>query len=239
MCSLEQWKQVVVSVFGRSIPAKYLNKLCANLILVHIGLKPSYLWDLPVKIKKTNIYTLVDSLKSHSLLDENVFAFLLCEEYFIINKRELENTLIILDEVVFVDCSAHIPNPVVIEDATKEHEMAQLFFKAVLNHISQNVLTVEIDADWYPPTLFGLLLGYPVVYWASSCENNLSQQTLLLCKLSYSTTNLPVEEAYSFSVPLIMSLISCVENWKDRLKNRFNGNLTLSTSNVSFTSVIL
>lgn len=239
MCSLEQWKQVVLTVFGKSIPPKYLNTLCANLILVHIGLKPSYLWDLPVKINKSNIYNLVDTLKKQSILDSNVFVLLLCEEYFIINKRELENMLTILDKVAFVDCSADLSNPVLIADSTRLIEMSRLFMEAILNHISQHLLTMEVEADWYPPTLFGLLLGYPVVYWASSCENNLSQQALLLCKLHYSSDNICVEDAYSFSAPLNISSATIVEKWKERLEKRFTGNLTLSTSNIVSTSVIL
>jgi len=89
---------------------------------------------------------------------------------------------------------------------------------------TDDAFTLELSPDVNRTTVFGLLLGYPIVYWYSnvtSADNCLSQVPLRVFRISAidSTANGQPTVVYSFTVPeqLYSHCKSFIDNWQKRL----------------------
>lgn len=238
MSSVDEWEKVIKSSLKKGTNSKHINVLSCNLIAVNIGLKPSYLWDIPVKLDIYKIKQVLSALKASKLLSENVVTFELSGDYFSCNLKEIKNLFDHLSETKFVDCSFQLDTPKVIENWSSIHQSIKEFM-IIREHFNQDFFVMEEKTNWCLPTLYGFLLGYPYVYWSSSTENNLSLNPLLLFKVNYSSDSLKLDSVYSFTAPTCVAVSSHVDGWLARLKEKLPGLVTMTTSSVSYLSVVL
>lgn len=238
MSSVDEWEKVIKSSLKKGTNSKHINVLSCNLIAVNIGLKPSYLWDIPVKLDIYKINQVLSALKASKLLSENVVTFELSGDYFSCNLKEIENLFDHLSETKFVDCSLQLDTPKVIENCSSIHQSIKEFM-IIREHFNKDFFAVEEKTNWCLPSLYGFLLGYPYVYWSSSTENNLSLHPLLLFKVNYSSDSLKLDSVYSFTAPTCVAVSSHVDGWLAKLKEKFPGLVTMTTSSVSYLSVVL
>lgn len=239
MSSVDEWEQVIKSSLKKGTNSKHIKVLSCNLIAVNIGLKPSYLWDIPVKLDIYKINQVLSALKASKLLSENVVTFELSGDYFSCNLKEMENLFDHLSETKFVDCSLQLNTPKVIENLSGIHQSIKECMIYIRENANKEYFAMEEKTHWCSPSLYGFLLGYPIVYWSSSTENNLSLNPLFLFKVSYSSDSLKIESVYSFTAPTCVAVNSHVECWLARLNDKFPGLVTMTTSTVSHMSVVL
>ena len=89
---------------------------------------------------------------------------------------------------------------------------------------TDNAFTLELSPDINRSTVFGLLLGYPVVYWynnATSADNCLSHVPLRLFQISAVDSTVDSQPAviYSFTIPeqLYSNCQFFIDNWQKQL----------------------
>lgn len=216
-----------------------MKVLSCNLLAVNIGLKPSYLWDIPVQLDTNEINQILSALKSSTLLSENVVTFELGGDYFSCNIKEINYLFDQISHTKFVDCSVELNTPKVIEHLNDIHQSIKECMIIIRENVNKEFFVIQGKAHWCSPTLYGFLLGYPTVYWSSSTENNLSLHSLLLFKVNYSSVNLKLEGIFSFTAPTCVALSSHVEAWIKKLKKKLPGLVTMTNTTVSNLSVIL
>ena len=128
-----------------------------------------------------------------------------------------------------------------------------------LGRASAPVLELNSKPDWNFSTLFGVLLGYPVVYWYSDiqhCSNCLSMVPLSVHRVTansddlQTSANLPCAKLsevrrehpiYSFSVPnaLVPHLQNSIDDWFKRVRAKSHKELKLTCELVTLPSVTL
>lgn len=239
MSSIDEWDKVIKSSLKKGTSSKHIKVLSCNLIAVNIGLKPSYLWDIPIKLDIYKINLVLSALKASKLLSENVVTFELSGDYFSCNLIEIENLFDHLSETKFVDCSLQLETPKIIENWSRIHQSIKELMIVIKENVNRDFFAIEEKTHWCSPTLYGFLLGYPYVYWSSSTENNLSLNPLFLFKVNYSSDSLKLEGVYSFTAPTCIAVSSHVEDWLARINDKLPGLVTMTTSSVSYLSVIL
>lgn len=241
MNSLQEWDNILHTVFNCSFSQKYLKIVYGNLLSVNIGIKPSYLWDIPIKVDQSQINHMLNLLKLKNIISEFIFTLKLGEDIFCINLLEIRNLQNNLQSSLlkFVNCSFELKSPEVMTDFIEIKKMLNELLEFILKNQSNEVLYIEEKSDWCMPCIYGVLLGYPVIYWTSSYDNNLCYQPLDLFKFNYTNKYFASKQLYSFSVPCVVKLSSYVEDWKNKLNNRFPGQLTMSKDVVTFPSIIL
>lgn len=239
---VSEMEGVLCSVFNKTrlMRCSLLKSLIDNLICVNIGLKPSFLWDLPERLDRSITVKAISLLKENKLISEQISVLILADDLFIVNVIEIETLFCnALERYRFVDCSPKLDSPQLLENQKDILVSIELLMNLIRGNKDKNLLVIEEKPEWYLPSLFGFLLGYPVVYWSSSCENNLANEPLHLFKINYSSNNMELKNIYSFTVPSKISLIQHIDTWKKKLNDRFPGNLTMTESTVSFPSIIL
>lgn len=219
---------------------KKLPKLLINLISVNEGIKPSYLWDIGIKQDITHINYVISVLKVKNLINKNICVINIGEDTFISNLdavREMYNHF--NSSYKFIDCSSCLDKPVCIDDMNLENlkkSFDYLIEKMSTFSCSSNVDTKHLvleegnEKDCCYPTLFGILLGYPVVYWSNTVNNCLSDIDLCIYKVSIKTINIiPCDwsEIYSFSVPEHLNLPNYINSWFEKLQLKCDYSLKL------------
>ncbi|XP_070557418.1 UPF0739 protein C1orf74 homolog [Ptychodera flava] len=246
-----------VSEWDRNIQ-KYLPKSCRkrksdimnNIIAVAEGVKPSFLFD----------YAIADAEDLQMFLDrqdvtQGLKCLLLLDDVFVYNPTTLRTHLNCLEfseeEHFLVDVSGELRHPRVVQGERQ---------RLVKRHIGQlqtslhEVGTDTCDSDkplvippldyeqWCIPTMFGVLLGYPAVYWDNGKidgpANCLGMTPLIVHKICTEIrTNaddhqvqsrvISPTEIYSFSVPESLSpafekrIITWIDSVKQKVANSF------------------
>jgi len=107
-------------------------------------------------------------------------------------------------------------------------KLCQLLMQVVTEQLTtwntDDAFTLELTPDVNQSTVFGLLLGYPVVYWYSnitSANNCLSNVPLRMFRISAvdSTADCQPSVIYSFTVPeqLYSHCQFLIDNWQKQL----------------------
>jgi len=100
----------------------------------------------------------------------------------------------------------------------------QVLSEKLTTWTTDEALTLELNPDINCTTVFGLLLGYPVVYWYSntaSADNCLSCAPLRVYRISATDNTADGQPAviYSFTVPeqLFSEYQLLIDNWQKQL----------------------
>jgi len=149
---------------------KRIEEFSMNLYFLKRGLKPSILWDFG----KVNIVKLC-SLKS--LLGTDLLILEVDKnDYFICFKSSLLMTLknCLLQPPLYIDASEALEKP---EEARIEvtnilKEMVQCVLEQILKNHSDDFISVSVEQNWNLSSLFGILLGFPAVYYFDILGNN-------------------------------------------------------------------
>ena len=149
---------------------KRIEEFSMNLYFLKRGLKPSILWDFG----KVNIDKLL-SLKT--LLGPDLIILEVAkQDYFICLRPRLLRTLknCLIKPPLFIDASEALEKP---EQARTEltitlNGMVQCVLDQILNNHSDDVISVSVEQTWNLSSLFGILLGFPAVYYFDILGNN-------------------------------------------------------------------
>ena len=212
------------AVIKKHFPKLAKNKvdiLRQNLISVSRGLRPAFLFDV-CSFKQDQLQIFLRDILT-ILKESDMRVFTVNEmDTFIINPvtvlKYLENSCTDSSLVIFVDIS--LPGPSrIIKSVTEESNLL-----AMLQSTSKSIISsdsnIDLENNWNGCTLYGTILGYPLVYYFSGEKNCLSMVDLIKCQVYQNNVLM-----FSFSFP------KCVINddeateehyrkWKENFKTK-------------------
>lgn len=154
--------------------------------------KRAFLFDCgAVDVEK--IVDVVTELKAQNLISKDISIVIVKEDVFILNIRKFlrENCH------VSVDISGRLEKPRVVEDAGRNNEMFSDIDMQIKAGRDESLFELSISDDWCIPTVFGYLIGYPVLYCQDDDNNCLGFIDLKVFRVIARD-----ETLISFSVPL-------------------------------------
>ena len=170
---------------------KHRHTLLSNAAFVANGFKPSYLLDC-CSIDAETMCSFVQHLNALNWLNLPLQVVALDEEVFITNVDILSKWLKVdAPHCPVVDVSVSRGTPAIIETEKRAallQDVCESILKCLtLNANYEGVIRLELPDSVNRTTVFGLLLGYPVLYWYeadTSRDNCLSMQPLVVSEIS-------------------------------------------------------
>jgi hypothetical protein len=168
------------------------------------------------------------------------------DDYFIANRGILKTLMsdIINKKTIIpiIDASASLKDPIIME-SENIIDISQYIYEVLKK--DDDLITLQVKSNWCIPTLTGLLLGYPTVYWINNMDNCLSGVSLCVYKVQgeYLKFN-KLHVLTSFSVPRILEvkIKSYIKKWFIDLKSNSQisfVNLKLITELVVQTNIVI
>ncbi|XP_042900013.1 UPF0739 protein C1orf74 homolog [Parasteatoda tepidariorum] len=238
---------------------RHLPHILLNLHAIDKQLKPCYLWDAFIA-DVDEIQNYLNVLNSCGKINKNLSVFSVNDTHFVTQKEHLKNhaEIFATDEINLVDVSDSGDKPCMLYDDEKKQALKPIVknVSIILNMLAENrdVHDIALNVDFSVcnlTTLYGALLGYPVLYWYSPQESNSSSTCLSMVPLVvYRVTNCKEEtnvpnpahknnrlydhQIFAFSTPKsLFNPIECgVNSWFKELEakceNSMFDDLTLS-----------
>ncbi|ESO86923.1 hypothetical protein LOTGIDRAFT_166652 [Lottia gigantea] len=207
----DMWKTLINKHLGTRVGNKYRN-IARDIQLVDSGIKAAFLFDYSC-VTSDVISDFLNDLNASKLLsyieDLNVIEIAL--DVLICNRKQLSK--IPWDRIKFVDISRSNSGSILPADAP-ELKATKEAFEWILSHTSDRQLSVEFTDNLVnPTTLFGVMIGYPVVYWYDVSKENGAMLSMvpLKCIQIFQQRHL----VYSFSLPmdLWLELEHVIQSW--------------------------
>jgi len=207
MHNLPRIQAIVKKLFRRLNGAKRKN-IAANLCMLAAGRKPCVLWDFCAFQAD-----IVSALCSECLEGETGVIFKLEDDYFLCKKADLIRQLAssLDNPPVFIDIAGHSPTMCSSDTVMLILDWVRNLLHAVEASLlayqtggqqkcqeSVPILALVSRPEWNLSTLFGVLLGYPVVYWFPKFQD---QYCLSNGDLKVYSVELDGASVISFSVP--------------------------------------
>ena len=209
MLSLPQIEEIL----SRSRISKKSKELSVNIFFLINNLKPGVLWDFgKVDLPK---------LRGLECVVSDLVILVLDVDIFITSKPTILQSLslTVADPPYFVNISRKLTEPVTASpDVIREQFDFISHVTRLISEAPSNVVTVELEDGWNLCSVFGLLLGFPVVYYSDTEEGN--------CLANIDLTVYRVEtdncSPISFSVPsrLESEASPHISRWERQLGRR-------------------
>lgn len=234
---------------------KHLPKVFLSIQAVDKKLKPSYLWDafaadvseIQLYLEELCLLRLIDHKLDVLCIDNTVFVTL-----YDSLKQHLENFSITNIDLVDVSETVSIPSVLPMEVKVKILNPILKCFQEILAQLNCQDGKCMKSIDYNvcnPSTLFGILLGYPVLYWFShqsphsefACLSMLPLKVHRVVtrislpgdysKVYFNSKNMPVHhELFTFSIPenLYKETEYVVKSWFHMLSCKGRSNTMFS-----------
>ena len=205
----EEWNKLIILYLGSKLRRR-MKEIKLNIQFVDFGLKPSYLLDFGVN-SLDSLINLIHDLESRRLIQRHLLAVKLEMDYVVTNPDVfMEMYTEPYDVVKFVDITSdNTPKVLVKSDALDQ--VISTCFSAVTDG------SLKPADDINMTSVFGVLIGYPVVYWfePDSLKSAGNSQVVQHAEVLGMTDNEQTEVVYSFSYPdnLINVLEKHVSAW--------------------------
>lgn len=206
-----------------------------DILAVDEGIKPAYLWDVS-NVTAEEVKEFLNDLHVASIIHNPLQVLLVKDTLMVtwpVQLIKYLQSVIVDDDCVFVDITNNIAPSVLqelktlqaIEDMI-ENVIGQL--KEIIDLSLDSDLEIKCDTKWNLTSLFGILSGYPVVYWYD-CEverilsiSCLFTSTLRIYNVWASSARKRNHIVYSFSIPECLATdIQChITVWFDKLDSR-------------------
>jgi len=176
---------------------KQIEKFSINLYFLSKGLKPSILWDFGT-VNSTKLANL------RTLFGTELLILELSGDFFISFKSKLVRTLkeCLINLPVFIDVSEDLETPIEASAAVRDMivDMVECVVEQVDATREDAFLALSVEENWNLSSLFGILLGFPVVYYFDISGDN------CLGNLDLTVWSVGVRQVgpISFSVPASM-----------------------------------
>ncbi|XP_008283726.1 UPF0739 protein C1orf74 homolog [Stegastes partitus] len=232
----------------------------AQVSAVDLGLKSALLYDSN-GASAEQVQRYLSSLQSLQLVSKSLVTLDLNGNSLIVNPVTVRSNLeqvLCTGSVAVIDVCHSLQKPAISKPLRGElrsmiQDLLLLLGESQRLEEAEKVVDVgEKSEEWNLCTAFGLLLGYPVTYWfdhAKSFENCLSMTPLTVITASATWQSDAAGHRcclYSFSIPAALheETQANLENWRLRLRERFEQqrvlqDLTVSQSSVTLPSVCL
>ncbi|XP_048738738.2 UPF0739 protein C1orf74 homolog isoform X2 [Ostrea edulis] len=216
MDDMAGWKNLIHAHLGCTLKHR-VREIKSNIEFVDLGLKTAYLLDFGVSSLQP-LVNLITDLKNHNYIQCHLKALEIGMDYVVVNSEEFLNRHSELDKLVkFVDISSNIKTPKILDMNDALNNVKALCFSLV----SENAVS-KTETDVNLSSVFGVLIGYPVVYWfdSDSLKSMGNSQVVQHVEVVGRRSDRQTDVVYSFSYPdcLIMlekHINNWFENWKE------------------------
>jgi len=242
-----------------AVALKHSKSLSIGVCLVFLDVKPALLVDTfcadPAKmalyIKRLEEYL------SETQLDIPIQSVRVLEiegDVVIINETQWSRMMdaTAFEDAFFVDASSTLKDPRPLDDATRRLLVAWMSGAIIASRLVEENYNAELISFFKlslrdhvgtcVPSLFGVLLGYPVVYYAPDGDNCLSLVPLTLVTLKGCIDDYPCHHVcLSFSVPsqsFTHDILAALHSMKTRAASHLK-RVQLCVENVTQTSISL
>lgn len=181
-----KWKSILLTYLGRTVQ-RHCDGLIMDLMAVDLGLKPAYLYDIG-NPAAGSLVTLLEHLHQARLITHCLNVVELGSDLIIVNVAEvhkLSENLISLD-LILIDVSGSNRKPKKLGVGDGDLEKSNVYyyggehvneikkcFRYILEKLDiSKVSKVDTLVTCNLTSLFGTLLGYPVIYWFSTDGRN-------------------------------------------------------------------
>ncbi len=262
-----KWKELISKHLGKPV-AKHHRKISLDILCVDVGIKPAFLFDYACVTGKA-LENLLVNLRHDSLIGRNVQLLEIVKsgDFFICEPDFGHMILYYLGSVKFVDISSHLNRPQILSKEM-EKSVRERFDEMCLTAVKRDGIAfhrIEFPENTNVTTMFGRLLGYPVIYWYHINEdtheagaqggNCLSMELLVnvkvICGVKPDRLNANEElehVLWSFSYPACLKeeLSDIIRRWFGQVKNRIgiqnvfcNYNIRMCEEHVTLPAVAL
>lgn len=203
----------------------FAKKVIYNIISLSIKLKPSYLWDIGPIPDPTIVSRFLTDLKKLYPVFGQIKLILVENQIILVNCQFLTE---ILSSSIFTYCDigSQIQVQLVDDDIVREiHDMKDKVINLCSETNHEEIVVISKEENWCIPTLYGVLLNYPFVYWFrdETCDNNLNFSNVYSYKVTIEVIRGHFAESfilYSFSIPVVFKRVN-VNKWFSDIKRRF------------------
>lgn len=214
-------KDILKSHFTRKWNSA-VTGLATQIFFVESGIKTGFIWDIGPQIDSTAVIRIMSDLRQSKLVSHNLRILQIVDDLCILNVQSYFN--ISLNDVTFVDVSPTLLQPRICE-LLKVTPLVDAFNKQIkdLQNSEEIFREVVIDNSFCIPTLFGLVAGFPIIYYYDplvSDQNCLANVSLRIHQVWFRN------ETLLFSVSCPVKLIADdkkfkgkIQLWSDSFKN--------------------
>lgn len=203
----DQCKNLIIHHLGSKLKQR-TSEIKNNIQFVDLGLKPSYLLDFGVKSLQS-LANLVKDLNNNQLTESKLKAVQVGMDYLIVNpdlfrRTHSEHT----DFIKFVDISSNRKKAEVLDKSEATDNVISTCFCIMTEESWDMTLADDINLT----SVFGYLIGYPVVYWfdSDSLKSAGNSQDVQHTEVVGVRADGQTDVVYSFSYP--DSLSGVLEN---------------------------
>ena len=204
------------------------KELALNLFFIRRGIKPGFLWDLG------NIN--VSGLLELKIVLPDILVLHIAGDYFVSSRECFHKHLhtLTLNFPTIIDITNKLEKPK-IATTVIEHKVQEDLRSLVSQICDEDRTDISLGLDMNVTTLFGLMLGYPVVYYYDTKiqGNCLSNRDLTVYKVG-SDNVWPI----SFSVPTNLSTQTSISTWLENLRTSFE-DLDIKLENVNLSTIAM
>lgn len=174
--ALDQWKRIICGYLGRKMSHKVSN-IALDILCVDIGLKPGFLFDYGT-LTVEQMELLLHSLNKENLTSsKNLCAIGVDTDVIVVNPVCLRQYLNFVKTCgSFIDVSVKNELPCLADESKGQIIPSLTTVDMIYRDLRSNVASgrpymAHILSTANVSTIYGLLLGYPVIYWYEHSAN--------------------------------------------------------------------
>lgn len=197
--------------------------LATQIFFVECGIKTGFIWDIGPSIDSTTIVKIMSALRQSKLVSHNLRILQIVDDFCIVNIQSYLN--INLNDVTFVNVTSTLLQPQIC-DLLELTPLVTALNRQIKDFCNSEELFREvlIDSSLCIPTLFGLVAGFPIIYYYDplvSDQNCLANVSLRIHQVWFRN------ETLLFSVSCPVKLIDENNNFQRKIelwRDSFKGN---------------
>ncbi|KAG4066060.1 hypothetical protein HA402_001307 [Bradysia odoriphaga] len=138
--------------------------LATQIFFVECGLRPGFIWDIGPPVDSQLIINVMSDLRRSKLISFDLRIVQIADDFCVVNVQSYCS--IDFSDVTFVNVSSPLLEPRIC-NSVEVTTMVTSFGQQIKNlqNSDELFLEVRIDPSFCIPTLFGLVAGFPVVYY--------------------------------------------------------------------------
>lgn len=139
---------------------KHWRLICTQIAALVDGANPKrgFLFDC-CGVDERELMSMMAKLRSEKFVRDDILLVLVGLDYFIVNKSKFREPL---TQQILVDISGNSPE--ILESTELIQQKLSEIKNTILSHESADILRIEFNAAYSPPTIFGFLINYPILY---------------------------------------------------------------------------
>lgn len=221
---MESLRSFLKGTLSRRIWTEHrIEKLAQQLFFIGRGAKTGFVWDIGL-MRAEMANDLLDKLRAAKLVQDTLIVFIIGEDFGLVDIRAIASLK--FDDFCFINISKSLSLPNVVSESCKESSKIQNMFTEVCHQIGSSQLgqicTMHLDPNSVCfPAVFGILIGYPIIYWYDSavsdgnCLSGLDLEVFQVGLVSGEMSDNKIIPTISFSIPSCVALDGSVRRRLD------------------------